>query len=115
MELLNKFFFSSDDHWRELTERRIARADKLTLSWRDGRRLIAYLVMQHKHFLSFLPLAMLNEWSASLYESRQLRYRKRVEVVKQCIDVYHRQYKALRESIVSERFGLISRLNFSRG
>jgi len=39
----------ADDHWKELTERRLARADKLTLSWRD---------------------AMLNEWSASLYESR---------------------------------------------
>ena len=52
---------------------------------------------------------MLNEWSASLFESRQQRYRKRVTVVTQCIDVYHRQYKALRESIVSERFGLISR------
>lgn len=26
----------ADDHWKELTERRISRADKLTLSWRDG-------------------------------------------------------------------------------
>lgn len=30
------FVTRSDDHWKELTERRISRADKLTLSWRDG-------------------------------------------------------------------------------
>jgi hypothetical protein len=52
---------------------------------------------------------MLNEWSSSLYESRQNRYLKRVDVVTQCVSVYHKQYKALRENIVAERFGLISR------
>lgn len=78
----------NDDHWKELTERRLSRVDKLTISWRD---------------------AMLNEWSSSLYESRQQRFVKRVGVVKKCVGVYHKQYKALRDNIVSERLGLISR------
>ena len=75
------------DHWQELLERRLHRMDKLTVAWRD---------------------TMMNEWSTSLYQSRNQRYLKRVDIVKQCIGVYHNQYSHLCESIVQERQGLIS-------
>lgn len=77
-----------DDHWHELMNRRLARVDKLTIAWRD---------------------IMMNEWSTSLYQSRQQRYLKRVEIVKQCVGVYHQQYAKLKEGIVTERNALISR------
>eukprot|EP01038_Epipyxis_sp_PR26KG_P008891 gene8891-11991_t len=79
---------AGDEHWLELTNRRLSRMDKLTLSWRD---------------------TMLNEWATSLYQSRQKRYYKRVDIVRQCVGVYHKQYATLRESILAERTALISR------
>jgi hypothetical protein len=75
------------DHWQELMTRRLNRMDKLTIAWRD---------------------IMMNEWATSLYQSRQQRYLKRVEIVKQCVGVYHQQYAKLKESIVAERNALIS-------
>ncbi|KAJ1439298.1 hypothetical protein B484DRAFT_391885, partial [Ochromonadaceae sp. CCMP2298] len=77
-----------DDHWHELMSRRLLRMDKLTVAWRD---------------------TMMNEWSTSLYQSRQTRYLKRVEIVNKCVGVYHKQYSKLRLGIISERTSFIAR------
>lgn len=85
--ILSSQGYKNEDHWHELMNRRLSRMDKLSISWRD---------------------TMMNEWATSLYQSRQQRYLKRVDIVKQCVGVYHKQYGHLRESIVAERNGLIS-------
>ena len=75
-------------HWEDSFDRRLGRIDKLTIAWRDS---------------------MLNEWASSLYGSRQTRYAARLQVVKQCMGVYHKQYIALKDSIVEERANLLAR------
>lgn len=80
----------SKDHWEELMSRRLARVDKLTLSWRD---------------------TMLNEWATSLYQSRHSRYVSRVDIIRQCVGVYHKQYRALRDGIINERGMLLSKFS----
>lgn len=76
-----------DFHWKELLQRRIHRLDRLLISWRD---------------------LMLSEWASSLYASRQMRFQQRVSLVQKSVSVYHTQYHALREVILSERGGFMS-------
>jgi len=80
--------YKQEDHWYELLNRRLLRMDKLTVAWRN---------------------TMMNEWSTSIYQSRQERYLRRVETIKQCVGMYHKQYAHLRDTIVSERGGLMAR------
>ncbi len=76
-----------DFHWKELLTRRINRLDRLTISWRD---------------------LMLSEWASSLYASRQMRYLQRVHMIQKSVAVYHNQYHALREKMLSARGGFMS-------
>ena len=71
-----------EDHFKELTKRRLDRVDKLTVAWRQ---------------------TMMNEWATSLYQSRQHRYHQRADVVRNCIQVYQDQYAKLKSTIVDER------------
>lgn len=49
----------------------------------------------------------MNEWTNSLYSSRQRRYAQRSVAVQHCIDVYLAQYEVLGVSIVEERNALL--------
>ena len=80
--------YKQEDHWYELLNRRLLRMDKLTIAWRN---------------------TMMNEWSTAIYQARQERYLRRVETIKQCVGMYHKQYAHLRDTIVSERGGLMAR------
>ena len=91
----------------ELLARRINRADKLTLTWRN---------------------TMLNQWAVSLYSARRERYSPpyhllthspnhllthspryiaRAAMVSKAIDVYHSQYENLKHTIIAERGNLV--------
>ena len=76
-----------DDHWKVLTSRRLDRADRLTISWRN---------------------CMCSEWAQSLYDSKHERFLHRVSVVKKSVQVFHKQYDVLGRSIVRERKELVA-------
>eukprot|EP00981_Chlorochromonas_danica_P005459 scaffold1091_cov164-Ochromonas_danica.AAC.82 len=77
-------------YWQELLFRRLNRLNQLVTNWRD---------------------VMLDEWGNSLYTSRKIRYKKRIDLVMKSIAVYHRQYDTLRDIIFQQRSNLIAIYN----